>query len=100
LQFPLAPLDDGGAVPAGALSGITVLTWNGVSYNSVYYESDFTSNNVGPNGGFPSGPTNGWATSASGATAATGPNIGVGQGFFISNGGNAATWSQGLTNGF
>jgi hypothetical protein len=100
LQFPLAPLNDAGTVLAGSLSAFTILKWNGASYNSVFYECDYTSNNLGPNGGFPSGPTNGWATDGSGSLAAGAPVLGVAEGFFISNGGPTGTWAQGLTNGF
>jgi hypothetical protein len=95
-QFPLAPLNDGGTIAAGKLSGFSILTWTGAAYKSVFYECDYTSNNLGPNAAHPAGPTNGWATDAFGTTAAAAPTIGVGQGFFIQNQGPVGTWAQTL----
>jgi hypothetical protein len=86
-QFPLAPLNDSGAQPAGTLSGIGVLTWTGSSYNSAWYESDFTLNN-----GYTT--TNGWATDQGGDGQGTPPTIALGQGFFLHETLNAGSWTQ------
>jgi len=74
------------------LDSFYVNTYNGVSFQSVYYEQDFTSANTG------GAVTNGWATDGGGGTQAAVPNIAIGQGFFINNGGPSTVWSQTLTN--
>jgi len=99
IQFPLAPLNDNdwsGSPPAGTLDQITVTWFNGTSYQSAYYEADYTYNVYGPGGGQPNGPTNGWATDANGTQAVAAPTINVGQGFFLANPGASVTWSQHL----
>jgi hypothetical protein len=99
MQFPLAPLDDGGAQPAGTLSYITINTWNGASFDSAYYESDFTANNYGPSGTVqanPHGPTNGWATDGNGSLQIAAPTVNVGYGFFINNPSAVGAWAQHL----
>jgi len=95
MAFPLAPLNDGGGAPAGTLNQITVHTWLGASYATAYYESDFTPNNASGNSAYV-----GWATDNSGATPIPAPTINVGNGFFILNTLQTATWAQGLSNGF
>jgi hypothetical protein len=94
INFPLAPLNDTAPAPAGTLNQITIHTWNGVSYNTAYYEADFTPNNGG------STAYTGWATDNNGTTAIPAPTIPLGQGFFILNTLQTAPWSQGLSNGF
>jgi hypothetical protein len=96
LNFPLAPLNDTYATPAGTLNSVTISTWNGASFDTAYYESDFTSNVTGPNGGYSAGPTNGWAPDLNGAVAIPAPVVNVGYGFFIANPTALATWSQSL----
>ena len=93
MAFPLAPLNDTAAAPAGTLNAVVVNTWNGASFVSAYYESDFTVNNLGA--GFA-----GWATDNSGSLALPAPNVNVANGFFINNPGSPVSWSQGLSNGF
>jgi len=75
-----APLNDGGGGPAGSLTAFYVLTWNGSSFKSVYFESDFTANNYGA--GY-----NGWAVDNSPSAPATPPNLPPGVGFFLVNAG-------------
>jgi hypothetical protein len=89
-QAPIAALSDVGGNPG--MDSFYVNTFNGASFNSVYYEQDFTSANTG------GAVTNGWATDASGAAQGTIPNIRIGQGYFLNNGGPITTWSQTLTN--
>lgn len=94
LQLPLAPLNDNNVQPAGTLDNFFVLIWNGVSYNSVWYEADYNNNTL------PGVISNGWSIDQGGSAQGHPPVIGVGQGFFINNLGNNATWAQGLTTGF
>jgi len=94
MVFPLAPLNDTASAPAGTLNQITIHTWNGASYNTAYYEADFTPNNGG------STAYTGWATDNNGTTAIPAPTINVGNGFFIANPNAPGTWAQGLSNGF
>jgi hypothetical protein len=89
-QMPIAALADGGGNPG--LDAFTISTWNGVSFSSVYYEQDFTSANTG------GAVTNGWATDGGGSAQGIVPNIKIGQGFFINNGGPTTVWGQTLTN--
>src|SRR5260370_906828 len=90
--FTLSPLNNTYAQPPGTMNSFSVLTWNGAGYNSVYFESDFTSFNTS------GAVTNGWAKDSSASAQGTIPTVAVGQGFFIGNAGNAAAWSQTLTN--
>jgi len=90
----LAPLNDTLSTPPGTLNQITVHTWNGVSYNAAYYESDFTPN-VGGSTAY-----SGWATDNNGTTPIPAPTINVANGFFIANPNAGVSWSQGLSNGF
>jgi len=90
LQVPIAALSDGGGNPG--LDQFYINTYNGVSFQSVYYEQDFTSANTG------GAVTNGWATDGGGGAQGTIPNIAIGQGFFINNTGPNTVWSQTLTN--
>jgi len=89
-QMPIAALSDAGGNPG--LDQFYVNTYNGVSFQSVYYEQDFTTGNTG------GAVTNGWATDGSGGAQGAIPNIAIGQGFFINNGGPSTVWSQTLTN--
>lgn len=91
LPSPLAALDDGGANPNNYFNAFYILTFNGIGYDSVYYENDFTANNLGA--GFA-----GWATDGSGSTPATPPVINIGQGYFINNSGPVADWITYYTN--
>jgi hypothetical protein len=61
-----------------------LLQWNGSSYDSKFFESDF--------------PAHGWATDASGSTLATPPILKIGEGFFLSTQLGAFPWSQSLSN--
>jgi hypothetical protein len=81
----LSPLNNTYAQPPGTLNSFYILTWNGFSYNSVYYENDFTAANTH------GAVTDGWATDASGTAQATPPTLNPGIGFFISNAGNPVT---------
>jgi len=91
LPGPLSPVDDNYSQPAGTFNSFYILTWNGSGFNQVYYENDFTVNNVGP--GYA-----GWATDANPSAPANPPSIKIGQGYFINNIGNATPWLQTLTN--
>src|SRR5262249_48169436 len=75
----LAPLNDAGIAPPGTLNQITIHTWNGVSYNTYFYECDFTPNNGG------STAYTGWATDGNGTTPIAAPLLPPGKGFFIGN---------------
>jgi len=87
-------LDDNGGTPVGTLNRIFVNTWNGSSFNQAYYNSAFTPNNGG------SSAYVGWATDDTGGTPIPAPTLPLGNGFFINNSVQTATWSQGLSNGF
>jgi hypothetical protein len=89
-NLPIAALSDVGGNPG--LDAFYVNTYNGVSFKSVYYEQDFTPANTG------GAVTNGWATDGTGGAQGIVPTIGIGQGFFINNGGPVTVWSQTLTN--
>jgi len=91
LPTPLAPLDDGGANPNNNFNSFYILTWNGAGFNQVYYENDFTVNNVGA--GYA-----GWAVDANPSAPANPPSIAIGQGYFINNLGPTASWIQTITN--
>jgi hypothetical protein len=90
LHLPVAALADGGGNPG--LDQFYVQTWNGLSFDQVYYEQDFTSANTG------GAVTNGWATGNDGATQAAIPVLSYAQGFFINNGGPTTVWAQSVTN--
>jgi hypothetical protein len=91
LPAPLAPLDDGGANPNNYFNSFYVLTWNGAGFNQVYYENDFTVNNVGP--GYA-----GWAVDAGPSAPASPPSIPIGVGYYINNAGPVKDWIQSVTN--
>lgn len=91
LPAPLAPLNDGAANPNNNFNSFYVITWNGAGFNSVYYENDFTVNNVGA--GYA-----GWAVDATPTAPATPPSIAIGQGYYINNVGPTANWIQYYTN--
>lgn len=78
-----AALSDTGGNPG--LDSFYVLTWNGVGFDQVYFEQDFTANNTG------GAVTNGWATDGSGSAQGIPPNLPPGRGFFINNGGPILT---------
>jgi len=61
-----------------------LLQWNGSSYTSKFFESDF--------------PGSGWATDAGGGTEAVPPILKIGEGFFLSTQLGAFPWSQSLSN--
>jgi hypothetical protein len=91
LPAPLAPLDDGGANPGNNFNSFYILTWNGAGFNQVYYENDFTTGNLGA--GY-----NGWAVDSIPSAPASPPNILIGQGYFINNGGPVGDWVTYYTN--
>jgi len=91
LPAPLAPLDDGGANPNNNFNSFYIITWNGAGFNSVYYENDFTVNNVGA--GYA-----GWATDANPSAPANPPSIPIGTGYYINNLGPTSPWIQYYTN--
>jgi len=91
LPGPLSPLNDNYAQPAGTFNSFYILTWNGAGFNQVYYENDFTANNVGA--GYA-----GWATDATPSAPANPPSIPIGVGYFINMIGNATDWIQSVTN--
>ena len=91
LPAPLAPLDDGAANPNNYFNSFYILTWNGAGFNQVYYENDFTVNNVGA--GYA-----GWAVDATPTAPASPPNIPIGTGYFINNIGPVGDWIQYYTN--
>jgi len=90
MHLPVAALADGGGNPG--LDSFYVNKWNGVGFDSVYYEQDFTSANTG------GAVTNGWATDASGSAQGIVPSVKIGQSFFINNGGPVTIWNQSITN--
>ena len=90
LHLPVAQLADGGGNPG--LDTFYVNKWNGIGFDSVYYEQDFTTGNTG------GAVTNGWATDASGSAQGIVPSINIGQSFFINNGGPVTPWSQSISN--
>jgi hypothetical protein len=78
-----APVSDAGGQPG--LDAFYINTYNGVSFNSVYFEQDFTAANTG------GAVTNGWATDGLGSAQGIPPNLPPGKGFFINNGGPIVT---------
>jgi len=77
----VSPLNDNGFTPPNTLNAFYFIPFNNSTTTlgpSVYYENDFTPNNMGPGWA-------GWATDASGTAPAPAPTWNAGDGGFILN---------------
>jgi hypothetical protein len=91
IPSPIAALDDNAANPNNYFNNFYILRWTGSGFTQVYYENDFTVNNVGA--GYA-----GWAVDGTPSAPASPPDIRIGEGYYFNNTGPSNVWIQYYTN--